>query len=149
MSKPRKNFTPGIKHSVKKRNNFLNIILVVGNGAFLRGKPDKYLKDCLLFIFYFSLISVFFTIQCGPKRATIERTEKKGLIIGKIEFIGAKAIKESQLKKAMRIINEGEPYNKYRIKVGLENVISFYRTKGFFHAKIISKKGNLSLPRIL
>lgn len=100
----------------------------------------KNIKQFLLFTFYFLLFSILFTLQCGPKRVTIEK-EKDVLIIGKINLIGTKSIKEHQLKGAMRIIKEGEPYNEYKIKVGLENMISFYKNKGFFHAKVISQKG--------
>ncbi|TES92582.1 MAG: hypothetical protein E3J87_04980 [Candidatus Cloacimonadota bacterium] len=97
-------------------------------------------KNFLLFIFYFLLVLLFFTFQCGPRRLIITKDEEV-LIIGKITFIGTKSIKDKQLKKTMRIIKEGDPYDEYKIKVGIENVLSYYKSKGFFYAKVISKKG--------
>ena len=94
-------------------------------------------------LFYLLILLALSAIQCGPKRYVTPKKETT-LIIGKIRFIDAKAIKEKELKKAMRIIAEGEPYNEYKVKAGLNNVISFYRSKGFFDTKVISEKGELS-----
>lgn len=87
------------------------------------------------------ILSLFLCMNCGPKRPARGPDEEGDLLIGKISFIGAETIKEGQLKKAMRIIGEGEAYSEYKVKVGLENVLYFYKTKGFFHAKILSQKG--------
>ena len=85
------------------------------------------------------VVAIFLILQCGPRRNATIREE--GLIIGKINFIGTKSIKGSQLKKTMKIIKEGDLYSEYKIKVGLDNIISYYRSKGFFDSKITSQKG--------
>jgi outer membrane protein insertion porin family len=80
-------------------------------------------------------------MNCGPKRPVRGPDEEGDLLIGKISFVGAEIINEGQLKKAMRIIGEGDPYSEYKVKVGLENVLYYYKTKGFFRAEVISQKG--------
>jgi outer membrane protein insertion porin family len=89
----------------------------------------------------FLLLSVFLCMDCGPKRPARRSDDEGDLLIGKISFIGAETIKEGQLKKAMRIIEEGDAYSEYKIKVALENVLSYYKTKGFFQAEVLSQKG--------
>lgn len=99
------------------------------------------MKNLHRVVSYFALLlMVFFTFQCGPKRATVGKEDEE-LKIGKINFIGNKSIKGGQLKKAMRIINEKDSYSEYKVKVGLENILAYYRSKGFFSATIISQKG--------
>jgi outer membrane protein insertion porin family len=80
------------------------------------------------------------SLHCGPKKGTLG-LEEEGLKIGKIHFIWNKSIKGGELKKAMRIIGEKEVYSEYKVKVGLENVLAYYRSKGFFEASIVSQKG--------
>ena len=77
------------------------------------------------FPYFFLLACLLLILHCGPKRPAIEK-EEEGLIIGKIDFIGTKSLNPKQLKKAMKILKEGDFYNEYKIKVGLENVIYFY-----------------------
>ncbi len=86
------------------------------------------------------LSSLFLISGCTPKRITTQAEEQE-LSIQKITFVGANSISEKQLKKAMKIIQEGDIYDEYKVKVALDNVLSYYRMKGFFSAKIIAKKG--------
>jgi outer membrane protein insertion porin family len=86
------------------------------------------------------LLLIMLATQCGPKKPGGQE-KSRNLTIGKITFKGNHSIKEGELKKAMRIVNEGDIYSEYKIKVGLDNIISYYKNKGFFDAKIIAKKG--------
>jgi outer membrane protein insertion porin family len=86
------------------------------------------------------MLPLLLVVSCSPKRPARGR-EESDLLIGKISFVGTEAIKEGQLKKAMRIIAEGDEYSEYKIKVALENVLYYYKTKGFFHAEVVSQKG--------
>lgn len=104
----------------------------------LRRNPPLIPRVCCLAI---ALVLLFFCLNCGPKRTTRGTGEEGDLLIGKITFIGAETIGEGQLKKAMRIIGEGDTYSEYKVKVGLENVLYFYKTKGFFRAAVLSQKG--------
>lgn len=98
-------------------------------------------KRILSYIFSLIIsISIIVTFQCGPKKPAGQE-ENGNLIIGKIAFKGNHSIKAGDLKKAMRVVNEGDIYSEYKIKVGLDNVISYYKNKGFFDAKIVAKKG--------
>ena len=87
------------------------------------------------------MIILFLSLSCAPKRLIKNNETEDLLTIGKISFDGTKTIKEAQLKKAMRIISEGDEYSEYKIRIGLDNIIYYYRTKGFFQAKITSQKG--------
>ncbi len=87
------------------------------------------------------ILPLLLSINCGGKRAVRAGDTEGNLIIGSITFAGAENINEGDLKKAMRIIGEGDIYTEYKVKVGLENVIAFYRTKGFFNAAVIAQKG--------
>ncbi len=89
----------------------------------------------------FIMIILFLSLSCGPRRLIKNNEMDDTLTIGTISFDGAKTIKEGQLRKAMRIIGEGDEYSEYKIRIGLDNIIYYYRTKGFFQAKITSQKG--------
>lgn len=94
--------------------------------------------------FLLPVVLLLLTLTCVNKQQIVTEGNKN-LLIEKITFYGNKSIKSNKLKKVMRIIQEGEPYNEYRIKVGLENILAYYRNKGFFNAQVTKQKANLDV----